>query len=797
MLLQDLRYAVRSLRRSPGFALAAIVTLGLGIGATTAIFSVVDTVVLRSLPFDQSAALVSVQARQLDQGRADAVSAPDFLDLREEAGTFDGLAAWRLWGMNLTGTGEPENLLVVRATPDLFSILRAHPGLGRLFTPAEETGKSRVAVLSHGFWLRRFGGDSGIIGRSLVLDDEPYEVIGVLPPAFRFPAERGVTLYLPLGFSEQERTARQQRMFNVLGRLAPVATVEAARSEAEIVAARLSDAYPETNRGWSFALRPAEADLIGDQSHLLLLLAAVGCLLLIACTNVAGLLLARGSGRRREMAVRAALGAGRADLLRHSMMESGVLALAGGALGLVLGYLGVTLLLALYPDVLPAWNTPALNLRLLAAALALTALAALLAGLAPARDAMKWDLNQSLRDGATGPRHTRMRSSLVMAEVALAFVLVASAGLLIHSLHRLSRVDPGFEPDRMVVTTLSLPERRYPEDHRQRAFFQEVLARVRSMPGVRDAAMATTLPMDPIGIDHDMAIVVLDQAPADESRQADFRMVSDGFFQAMGIPILQGRDLAAGDNENAPRVAVVNRAFVRQYLDGKAPIGQRIQIGGPSWVARIVGVAGDVRHRGLDAPIRPEVFVAFPQWYSYANMTLTVRSAGGDPGGLIPGIKRAVHAIDPDQPLSGITTMSDLIAASTGERRFNLLVFGSFAAIGLVLAVTGIYGVVSFIVGQQKREFGIRLALGATRQEILATVLRRALRLAGVGITLGLAGAITAGTVLRRMLYGVDVADPWVLTLAIVVLGGGAVLAALVPARRAAGVDPVVALKSE
>jgi putative ABC transport system permease protein len=800
-LTHDLRHAARLLLQRPAFTIVAVLALGLGIGANTAIFSVVNAVLLRPLPFPEPDRLTVLYERELARDVRDETGAETFEDWQAQARSFTALTAYRYWGFALTGAGEPAEITALRASANLFDLLGVQPALGRGFLPEEEQpGRDRVVVLSHGLWIERFGGDRDVVGRAVALDDVPHTIVGVMPPGFRFPDDGDVGLWAPLAYKSFELRTRNQRMFQVLGRLAPDVTLGQAQAEMDGVAARLADAYPRTNNGWGVAIVPAhEVATASSREPLVILLCAVGFVLLIACANVGNLFLARAADREREMAVRVALGAGRGRIVRQLLAESLLVAALGGAAGLVLALWGVDLVMALEPGHLPTWNVVRVDGTVLWFTSGLALATAVLAGLLPAFATAAHDLHGALKEGGkttAGARRRRLRHTLVVAEVALAIVLLVGAGLLVRSLREVQSQDPGFRPDGLLAITIYLADNRYPEDHQQAQFFETLLERARRLPGVLAAGAVTTLPMSPMGIDHDMPVRIEGREPVPGDPQADFRIASPGYFETMGIPVLRGREFAAQDRADAPRVGIVNEAFARRYLPGEDPVGQRIWYGGaPGTPIDIVGLVGEVRHRGLDSEPRPELHIPYAQ-LQYGGMTVVLRTAG-DPLALAEPVKREILAIDPGQTITEMRTVSELINGSLAQRRFNTVLLVAFAALALALAGIGIYGVISYTVSQRTQEIGVRMALGALQRDVLRDVVGRGVRLAAVGTLLGLAGALVVGRALRGMLYGVSAADPLTFVGVAAVLLAVAAVACLVPARRAARVDPMVALRYE
>jgi putative ABC transport system permease protein len=797
-LTADIRVALRSLKRRPGFVTAAVATLALGIGANTAIFGIVNAVLLEPLPFSDPERLVVLSEENTREGRQDDVSASNFMDFRESQ-SLAGMAAWRQWGFALTGSGEPRELAAVRASANIFQVLGVSPSIGRGFDSTEEAaGRDQVAVISDGFWRESMGADPAVLGRTIVLDGKPHRVIGVMPAAFRFPDDQSVALWVPLSLADHEREYRAQRMFNVIGRLGPGRTLAQAEGEIRVIADRLSSQYPETNGGWSARLASARDVLVGSQRPLVILLVAVSLVLAIACVNLVNLLLARGADRRKEIAVRVALGAGRGNIMRQLVLESLLLGVAGGAAGLLLALWGMRLFVVLEPGIIPAWNEVSLDWRVLFFGTAAALLSSLVSGLLPARQVLRSDLNSSLKDAgnlSAGPVRQRLRQALVVSEVALAFILVVGAGLLIHSLYRLQQVDPGFRSDRLIVSSVSLAETRYPDETDQHTFFQRLLESLSAHPDIDGAALVTTLPMNPVGIDHDMGYVVAGAEPAGEGQepQADFRIASAGYFTLLGVPLRSGREFSSQDREGAPRVMVVNETMARIGFPDGRPLGKKVTTGGFEF--EVVGVVADVHHRGLDQAPRPEMFVAEPQIYSYGNMSVVVRGRSEESGAA--AIKQAVAAIDRDQPIGAVTTVGDLLSDSVSRRRFNLILLSIFAAVGTALAAIGIYGVIAYSVGQRTRELGIRSALGANHASLMGLVLGSGLRLAAVGIGLGLGGAVALTRLLQSQLFQLSPLDPIAFGGTGLLLGLVALGASWIPARRTLKVDPLTALRHE
>jgi len=801
--IQDVRESLRLLRRQPRFAVIAIVTLALGIGATTAVFSVVNAVLLKPLPFVEPARLVMLWERQPSTGRErDQVAAANLFDWREQAQSFSGIASYVYWGLALTGIDEPVELQTGRVSPNLFDMLGVSPLIGRTFHADEETaGRDRVVVLSHALWQQRFGSDPSIVGRTISLDEEAYQVIGVMRESFEFP-DRDTRLWVPLSYFPYEKVRRSQRMFYAIARLAPGVALEEAQAEMSTIAGRLGERYPPTNGGWDVLVEPArEAVVRSTREPLLILLGAVLLVLLIACANVSSLLLARGAERQQELAIRGALGASRARLVRYLFTDTLVMALLGGAGGLLVAYWGIQSIISLDPGNLPHWNAIVIDGRVLAFTVLLTFTASVLSGLMPgfsAAGAQPADMLKGVRGVSRGLTAGRLSHAVVVAEIALSIVLLIGAGLLIRSFARVLQQDPGFRTEGLLSASIFLPSNRYPADPQQIRFFEDLLERLRQLPGVTGAGGVTTLPMSPVGVDHDMpfAVAGAPSETADPRPEADFRIATDDYFRTMGIPLLAGRSFSSQDHAKGKPVVIVNKTMAERFFGGENPLGRVMHWGGGrGHPAEVVGVVGEVRHRGLDTAPRPEFYVPFRQ-ASYGSLEVVVRTAA-DPAGIADAVKQAVFAQDPVLPVAQIETMNELLDTSLATRRFQLVLFGSFAALALVLAAIGIYGVVSFTTSQRTQEFGVRLALGALPRDVLVMVVRDTMVRVAVGVTLGTLAALSVTRFLESSLFEVRPADP--ITIAIVVCGLAlvALVCCLGPARRATRVDPLIALRAE
>jgi putative ABC transport system permease protein len=793
MLSGDLRLAWRRLVRNPGFTAAAVVTLALGIGANTAVFTLVDAALLRPLPFPEPDRLAVLWESKPEAGKdRDRVSAANYLDWRRESRTFSELTAWVVWGLALTGSGEPEELTVVRASSNLFRLAGVNPLLGRGFTADEETpGRDRVVVLSHAFWAGRFGAHPEVLGRTLTLDGAPHEIVGVMPPGFRFPNDGDVALWTPLAFTQSELLTRNQRLFNVIGRLAPHVGLPEARAELATITGRLAAAHPETNRGWKAAVLSAAQEAGAETRRpLMLLLGAVGFVLLIACANVGHLFLVRAIDRERELALRVALGAKPGRLVRLLLVESALVAALGAVLGLAVAGWSLPLARALGPGLVPGWREPAVDGPVLVVGAGLVVLVTLACGLAPA-------LRASLRPPAVRSDAGGLRRGIIVAEVALSLVLLAGAGLLLRSLDRLQRVDPGFDAEHVLSATIFLSGEKYREDASQSAFFSTLVTNLRDVPGVEAVGAVTTLPMNPVGIDYDLPFSADGREPEvkGDLEEVDFRVVEGDYFGVLGIPLLRGRSMDGRDRADAARVAVVNAALARRFFGGADPVGRQVWVGGRLRQVTIVGLVGDTRHRGLATLPRPELYVPSAQ-RPHGGMTVVARGTG-DPAALTRALKDGVYALDRNQPISSIATLPDLVSSSVAPRRVQLLLLSGFAALALALAALGVYGVVAYTVGRRAREIGIRIALGATESTVRRTVLLPGLGLTAVGVLFGLLGAALVGRLLSAELYEVSPHDPQTLAGAAVILFGVAWAACEIPARRATRNDPVNVLRSE
>jgi len=798
-LLQDLRYGARALRRNPGFTAVAVLVLALGTGANAAIFSVVNAVLLRPLPYPEPERLVQVWEQNLTRGwTRDTVSPLNFADWRSEARSFESLAAYEYESFIMTGGPQPERISGLLASAEFFKVLGVEPALGRGFLEGEDAkGAARVVVIGDGLWRRRFGAAEGALGQTLTLNGEPFTVVGVMPRGFEFPS-RSTELWAP-GL-DLARPRSDHFMYSV-GRLKRGTPLAQAQGEMTLVARRLSETYPDTNGNAGVALVPLHEEVTAKaRPALLILLAAVVLMLLIACVNVANLLLARASSRRREMAVRAALGAGRLRIARQLLTESVLLSVVGGAAGLLLAAWGADLLATAATGVIPRAKEIGLDASVFAYALGATLLTGLLFGLAPAVYSWAPDLTRALKEGgrgaAGGPGRSRLQGALVVAEVALALVLLAGAGLLVMSYARLRGEDPGFDADGVLTTQVSLPEAKYPTRQQRLAFFEEALGRVRQLPGVEAAGAVSDLPFSHSRTSRSFDI---DGRPAaeGESRNADYRVATPDYFRAMGVALLRGRDFDARDSADAQPAVVINEAMARRFFPGEDPLGRRLVYSddGKEVAREVVGVVADLKHDNLAAEKAPEVYVPFAQ-RPPQGLFLAVRG-GRDAGALAAPLRKAIREVDPDQPVYNVATMRQRIDGSVAPQRLNTVLLGLLAAAAAALSATGIFGVVSYAVARRTHEIGVRVALGAQARDVVRLVVGHGMRLAAAGVLLGLAGAFALTRLLSGLLYGVSATDPLVFGGAALLLSSVALFACYLPARRATRVDPMVALRYE
>ena len=799
-LLGDLRYALRSLARQPTYTAVALLTLVLGIGSNTAIFSVIKAVLLNPLPYEDPSRLIVLAERNPD-GNADLVAPLTYVDWKEQARTISGMAAFRQLRYAFAGAGEPLDVPSVRATPNLFTVLRARAILGRTFVPEEGiTGADRVAILSRAFWERHFGGSPSIVGRTIQLDALPYTVVGVMDASFDFPPSGDVDIWTPLAFdpADQHGRSRKARSLSIVGRLADGANVEGAQREMSVIAERLAATYPDSNAGWGARVVAAQEELVTTvRPALLLISAAVGFLLLIVCANVANLLLARLSSRRTEIAMRAALGAGRWPLVRQVLAESAILAVAGGAIGLFVAWAGVRFVHALPEGSLPRIQDVRVDTGVLLFAVTMSLVVALVFGLVPALQASRAGLRDTVHafSGTTGKSGSRLLNALVVVEVALALVLLVGAGLMTRSFAQLMRVSPGFEPRNLLAVQIYLPQAKYKTGVDRTRFYADAINRIAATPGVSSVAGVSALPMYPVGIDFALPFTIEGQAaPANgEEPRADIRMATPGYFETMKMRLVSGRFIDDRDRMGMPGVMVINETMARRYFNGADPLGRTVI--NPHGKAQVVGVVGDVKHYGLDRAARAELFM--PAWQQPLNgMALVVRTTS-DPKTFVDQVRRQVLAADAEQPIFDASVMVDVVARSVFLPRISMLLLIAFAATALLLAAVGIYGVVSYSVTQRTRELGVRMALGADAAHTLRIVLGGSMLLVGIGTVCGLGVSIAVTRLISSLLFEVSPLDAGVLAGVSAVIVACGLAASYLPARRATRVDPIVALRFE
>ncbi|MGH9837909.1 MAG: ABC transporter permease [Blastocatellia bacterium] len=819
-LIQDLRYGARMLLKQPGFTLIAVLTLALGIGANTAIFSLVNTVLLRQLPYRQPEQLAWVWATRTDRDKA-FYSIPNFLDTRERQQSFAQLAAFANWGANLTGAGEPERLPGVRLSAHALQMLGVEAAAGRtLLAEDDNPNNARAVVLSYSLWQRRFGGRQDVIGQPLTLNGEPYTVAGVLPPRFTIPnAEIEIATALRAE-TDPRRNERGSNFLRVFGRLQDGVSIAQAKAELAAITARLREEHPDENAKLTAPnALPLHDEITGGyRAALWLLLGAVGLVLLMACANLANLLLARATARHREIAIRAALGATRFRLVRQMLTESLLLAMAGGALGVLLALFGSDALLAFSPADLPRVGEAGIapialiDGRMLLFSLALSLLAGLVFGLAPAWQATKTDLNIELKEGGRGGSSgaaNRLRNALVVAEVALALTLLVGAGLFIKSFTRLQSVNPGFAPDSLLTMRLSLPAASYSQAEAVQVYYDRLAARLSNVPEVASFGAASALPLSGVNSRVEFTIVGRPSATRAESPAAQDRWVSPGYFQTMQIPLRTGREFTPADNESAAHVVMIDEALARRYWPPTSlnanPLGAQLRIdfaGGPPREYEIVGVVANVKHVGLNDEPTATLYGPLPQTPPSAvtaritNLSIVARVTN-EAQAVATRVRNEVQAVDPQAPASQTRTMAQFLAAALAARRFNLLLLGVFAGAALLLAAAGLYAVISYSVRQRTRELGIRLALGANAAAMLRLVIGQGLRLALLGIAVGLMAAFALTRLLAGLLFEVSAADPLTFVVVAVLLLLVALVACWIPARRATKVDPMVALRCD
>jgi putative ABC transport system permease protein len=814
--MHSLRSAVRGLRRRPAFAAVAILTLALGIGANAAIFSVFDTVLLRPLPYPEPERIVmpwefNEEIRQrLGFDRLPS-SGGDFIDYLTRQTTFQSFASMRTEQVNLTGAGEPERIGAVRVSAEFFEVLGVQPVVGRTFVPGDDR-RERLVLIAHGLWQRRFASDPGVSGRVILLNGEAATVIGVLPPWFQFPAAG--ELPEAFGFSlnpvvwsldvltPEQRRLRGGKSFALIGRLKPGVSASAAQQDLAAIAADIAREAPRTNAGWTVRVISLREQLVGSvRPALIVLVTAVGFVLLIACSNVANLLLVRAAARQRELCVRSALGAPRSTLMMQMLVESLVLSTLAGAAGLVIAYWMLRALLTMLPSTLPALAQAGLDWRVLAFTGAISLATGLAFGIVPAQQCTRYDTAEGLREGARGTiggrKAHRMRNALVVLEVALAVMLLIGSVLLIQTFLRLTRVQTGFRTDGILTMEIALPKLAYPPP-RASAFFETLLNRLSMLPGVEDAGVTSGLPLS--GRENFAPVTVEGRPRAEPGQEiiSDYRVVTPGYFHVLGIPLVDGDPLPVEPRPDGPRLILINEMMARTWWPAQSPLGHRLKIASFEQNApwhTITGVVGDTRYTGLESALRPQVYVHHLQDPN-EQMAVVLRTTG-DPMALVMPARSAVSAIDQNQPVARVRTMEEVRSTSVAGRRFHMFLVGLFAALAVMLSVVGLYAVVSFSVAERIQEMGLRLALGARPSNIMALVLADGLKLVATGIFIGVGGALLLTGLLETQLFGISARDTVTFVVAPTILFAAGLLGCLVPARRAMRIDPAIALRSE
>ncbi len=811
-VLQDLRYALRLLLKNPGFTAVAVITLALGIGVTTAMFTVVNGVLLSPFPFSEPNRLLVIKESIPKIGpNLMSAPAPDVLTFQRESKSFTDLAGFQENTMDLTGQGEPRRMQAARITWNTLPVLGVSPLVGRNFTADEDrTGAAHVVILSNQLWHTLFAGSRDAIGKTILLDRDPYTVVGVMGESFLFPVEtqkETVQLWVPMAFTDDEKKSVGDNFdFNIVARLKPGVSVQQATADVSQVAQIIKDGYPAEVKG-QFDMQataiPLREAALGDFSKpMLIMMLAVLFVLLIAIANVANLLLAKGSSRQHEIAIRVALGAGARRVFSQLISESVLLGLIGGAFGILLANFGSDALIAMVPANIPRLHSAHMDWRVLLFALAVSIAAGIVFGLAPAVFALRLNVNDGLKEGGRGGmqgrQHRYLRTGFVVAQFSLALMLLVGAGLLIRSFKHVLDIDPGFQPEHVISAAASLPSNSYKEPAQKRTFHQELMRRLEQTPGVQSAGAATDLPLESSWTKI-FSIEGQVPPPGAALNMDAHAIVLGNFFQTMGIPLIRGRFFNDSDNLTSPKSVIINKTLADRYFRGENPIGHRLKWGPPEsqlpWLT-IVGIVGDVKDSNLEKETRPHTYETYWQYPSLSDLRIAVRTHG-DPASAASAIQAAVHSLDPQLPITEVRTMSQVMSESTAPRRFYLILVTVFAATAIILASVGLYGVVAFAVEQRTREIGIRMTLGATRWNVLEMLLRWALLLAGAGILAGTIGAFAVTRLLSGLLFGTKPNDPLTFVSVALLLGGVSLLASYIPARRATKVDPMVALRYE
>jgi putative ABC transport system permease protein len=810
-LLKDLRFALRVLLKSPGFSLAAIIVLALGIGANTAIFSVVNAVLLRPLPFNHSDRLVQIwhvpPPKSFPGMTRFPVSAANYVDWQSQNHAFEQMAIYAYSSFTLTSGDQPEAIQGGAVSQEFFSALRSQPILGRTFLPEEnQPGHGHVVILSHAIWKSHFAGNPNIVGQNIAFDGQSYAVIGVMGPKFRLPSWAQV--WTPMAWTSKERAVRGEHHYSVIARLKTGMPVPQAQAEMNTISSRLEQQYPEDDKGWGAVVVPLREEMVGDvRVALFVLLGAVAFVLLIACANVANLTLAKTFARRKEFAIRAALGASRGRVVQQVLAESVLLSLAGGLLGLLFAHAGTAIIVKFLSDSLPRSVEIGLDRWVLAFTLVVSVLTGIGAGLAPALRLTKPDVNEALKQGGRGSESGtgRIRNLLVVSEVALSLILLIGAGLMIRSLWLLRSVDPGFDPANVMTMTIAVPRTKYASPLQQIQFFDAALNRVQSLPGVQLAGVIDDLPLNGSGSHQPIAIEGRTVVPMSEQPEVDVRLISPGYLPALHVPLRRGRQLDASDTADRPYVVLISETIAHRFWPNEDPIGKHLTLTFfPDKPREIVGIVGDVKQDALDV-VAPSATLYFPlsqvsapstaEWRSF-SMSLVVRTRS-IPGSLVTAVTSAIHEIDRQTPITDVATMDDLLTNSISQRRFNMLLLAAFATLAELLAAVGIYSVLAYAVRRRVREIGIRMALGAQISDVLRLIVIEGMTPTVIGMAIGLAGALALGSVLSSLIYGLRATDPLTFVTVSALLATVALLASLIPAYRATRVEPIKALREE
>jgi putative ABC transport system permease protein len=806
--VRDLRYGARVLAKSPVFTTVGVVTLALGIGANTAIFSVVNELLMRPLPLHDADRLVMLWEVNPEGRHQNTTSRANFRSWREQCASFEDMAAFSDYRLNLTGDGDPEDVAVQLATPELFHILGAEPMLGRTLTDEDEQANSAGVLLGYGIWQRRFGRNPEIVGKPIILNGIPFNVVGVMPAGFQWhirsrsgtgkPAEMWTVLAIP-----KEGPATLGRFISVVARLKPGVSQEQAYAELSSVQARIVEVAPQYNKGYGVEIIPLREQFVGKvRAGLLILLGAVGFVLLIACANVANLLLARAAARHREIALRTALGASRMRVIRQMLTESMLLAFLGSGLGLAIAWYGIRVLVMISPRDLVNLQGVGLNMTVLVWTLGISLAVGLLFGIIPALEATRLRLDEALKEGGKGggqgARSTRLRNALVVTEVALALILLVSAGLLVKSFSKLRNIDTGFNTDNVLTMVVRLAGSKYSEDPSVINFFHRANERIAALPDVQAVGLVNYLPLyGGLGSSTGFTIEGQPELPSGEGPSTNVRVSDAGYFSAMGIPLIRGRNFNDFETAEPRHVIIISESLAAQYFPNEDPLGKRISVDmfDKPYPTEIIGIVGDVRYDSLTDQAEPTVYFPVPD-LTYGFMTIVIRTAG-EPSSITPAVRDVLHEIDPNQPISDVRTMEQVMAETVSRARFNTLLLGLFAALATLLAAVGIFGVMNYSVTVRTREMGVRLALGAQRAEVLMLVLRQGLVLTSIGILIGVGGALALTSVISKLLFGVEPTDPLTFAVIILLLSVVSLFACYLPARRATRVDPVIALRYE